>query len=161
MSIHLHPDKGLNPRMTSCRNCGKDIGLVLLGIYEYKRICNNCGTINYGISSNSPCGKCGHRDFSSPIKIEDHEKIPCELCDECGKRLDDAEKAVREGGVHWRCKKCKSEGAVKHSEYAMEIRKATQDREKDDKNYTEPDSEGKWLPCGIEWENCPVCRKTK
>lgn len=111
MSIRLHPEKGVNPRVMVCHNCGKDVGLVLLGQRESLYRCEACGAQVVG--RGSKCPACGERGTLTRVrKIDDHEKLAVGYCDECQQRNDLVTETVRAGGIHWRCTKCGSAGAV-------------------------------------------------
>ena len=148
MGIILHREKGLNTRLTVCQNCGKDVGLILLGVYDKKAKCQDCGTMNYGIKSDMICMKCNHHIAGEREVIEDHEKIPGGLCDECKVRIDAVNAEVARGGVHFRCKACGTTGALKaETELAKLARKK------------HPEFDGK--PFGIEFDDCPQCHPIK
>jgi len=155
-TIYLHPTKGVNPRLTICRNCGKDVGVALLGSREGLYTCTSCGTHSIGGRpgkdrpghlGSSICPKCEASDsYVRERSIEDGEKLPIELCDECKKLEDDTAQMVREGGVYFKCAKCGSAGAIKGThELAIEVRKKLE--------VEAP------KPCGIEFDEktCPVC----
>ena len=87
-SIYLHPEKGLNPRLTICEACGGETNaLIMLGIndvkfFEYK--CPTCLTkyllsdeaVKETVPTNGlKCRKCGTR-ITHPRLLSDHEPIP-------------------------------------------------------------------------------------
>lgn len=154
MAIRLHSEKGVNPRVTQCRLCNKTVGIVLLGSQNHKYTCPECKTLHYGLpdrgkSGQRECQECKNR-FRSDWKTEeipDNESLPIEICDECQKKEEEVCNAVKAGGIFWRCKDCRSTGAIKaKSPLAKAVRK---------KMGIKPPE-----PCGIEFSKddyCPVC----
>lgn len=157
MSIVLHSTKGVNPRVTVCRNCGKDVGIALLGARDGVYTCTQCDAKSVGgrPGKDRPghlgacvCPSCGARDsYVKERTLEDHEKLPIDLCDDCIKAEEACQQVVKEGGIFWRCVDCKSTGAIKgDAELAKQVRK--------EMGIPAP------KPCGIEFSrehNCPVC----
>ena len=156
-SIALHPEKGVNPRLTICRRCGKDVGIAMFGRINHKYTCSSCGCIHYGppdrvrlpVIDRRACQKCGE-GFGTHWKkevIDEHEKIPIEVCDDCIEKQKASDDAVKAGGIYWRCEDCGSEGAIiaehdlsKHVRKEMDI---------------EPPK-----PCGVALNRkygCPIC----
>lgn len=148
-NIELHPEKGVNPRITVCCQCGEDIGLVLLGRHEHKDICNKCGLVYYGGKPlGGECPRCHtygwHRE-----PIEEHEKIPEGLCEKCQESQRELDKVVAEGGIYWRCDDCNATGAIRASSpLAKQVREQL--------GIEAP------KPCGVQFskaKGCPVCNK--
>jgi len=122
MALRLHQEKGVNPRITVCKQCGKDVGVALLGSNESVYECNNCG-VNHigGRPKECPCGE--RYQFTKKRNIGDTEKLPVELCDSCKEEAELHNKLVEEGGIYWRCAKCRSHGVVKkESELSKKVR---------------------------------------
>lgn len=146
-SITLHPEKGVNPRVTSCKGCGNSVGLVMLGIADHMARCTACGQMNLGIKKGSQkCMNCGERCLDIRLPIAEHERLPIDVCDDCRTAVDRADAEVKAGGIYWRCIDCGSSGALRaESGLAKEARESL-------KMPTEP--------CGVEFtkhEGCPVC----
>jgi hypothetical protein len=142
-SITLHPDKGVNPRITTCHSCGVDVGVALIGVHERVYRCKSCNATLLGTRV-CKCGSLG----AYTRNLEEHEKLPIETCDKCAARMQEAADEVAKGGVFWRCTKCNSDGAVRaESDLAKNVRKQM--------NIHAPD------PCGLEVESCPVCEESK
>jgi hypothetical protein len=89
MSVTLHPELGVNPRMINvhCFVCGetKEEGLALLGMSNFRRMCNACDTWVYGgIRKSDGCPRCGEYNPGDREELKDHEHIsnngPCEQC---------------------------------------------------------------------------------
>ena len=144
--IILHKTLGVNPRMTVCRYCGKDGDeLMMLGIKNYKDICDSCGLVHYGGTQGRNCQKCG--GHCKRIELTDGEKVPAMgPCKECQKSLDEQNEEMKKGGVAFKCKDCGGEGMIKHDHpFCADFR---------EKNNT-PAPE----PVGVEFskENCPCC----
>lgn len=143
--IRLHPEKGVNPRLTVCRACGKDVGLVLLGAHDYVTTCPSC---NKKLIGGGKCPKC-HVMGVNKVRLPGGLSLPIELCDDCQKKHEETVAAVKDGGIFWRCTDCGSEGAIrKNAPLAQEVR-------------TKMGIEPPGL-CGIEFnknERCPVCSK--
>lgn len=151
-SVILHPEKGLNPRVTVCMRCGKDVGLVLLGKNEKIYRCNKCHIVHIGKPNNSTHFKGGYdcvRDGCTGTLIyerdcADHEKIACEICNDCAKEQEEHAEVVKNGGIYFKCK-CGATGVIKPScELASLVREKT--------GIAAPD------PVGIELEQCPGCQ---
>jgi len=141
MSITLHRERGVNPRLTFCPRCGKEANeLVLLGAHEAIGEC--CGITVYG---GGRCPKCNR--FTERVgTIGEHDRLPAsQPCDECGAELAEHAKVVAEGGVYFRCTDCNASGVIKATPFAAEVRKAH--------GIDAP------APCGVEFteENCPAC----
>lgn len=140
MNLRLHPDKGVNARLTFCPRCGGDgLDLLLIGANDMVTTCRVCGAVSYG---ERKCLKCGERTAVDTRQLEEHEKLPGSLCPAC-----EAENAIiAQGGVYWRCADCKASGIIKPSLFAEQVRAAH--------NLPAP------APCGVEFtraEGCPVC----
>jgi len=144
----LHPKKCSNPRLGTCQNCGKDIGVVLLGIHEKIYKCNRCDMNHIGGMPKS-C-QCGEKhDFRYVRNIGEHEKISMGICDDCKKKENDAKEMVKNGGIYFKCKICGSEGAIRPNHpLAVEVRNKL--------NIQKPN------PCGVRLDEntCPVCSKS-
>ena len=70
MSLRLHRTEGVNPRMTACGRCGKDVGVALIGALDKKFICGSCNTVSYGSRHCIPCDGHTPRYDSSPTMGE-------------------------------------------------------------------------------------------
>lgn len=142
-ALRLHPDKGVNPRISCCKQCGKDVGVIMLGAHDYMTRCPACEITLIGLRK---CPQCNSRGVDE-APIEEHIKLPVELCDDCDKMNAEHRAIVEAGGVGWRCSDCGSEGVIRaESELAKEVRK---------KLKVEPPK-----ACGVEFnkeEGCPVC----
>lgn len=146
MSLPLHPEKGVNPRVTCCRNCGKDVGVVLLGAHDGIYKCSDCGQMFIGPPDRRhPC-KINHHSIQRTGKVEEHEKLPIEVCEECMQKEKECDQVVKEGGVYWKCEDCGSGGAIKASApLAQAVRKQM--------NIDPPN------PVGVTFtkDDCPSC----
>ena len=146
MSIQLHPEKGLNPHLTICPQCGKDgPELLLLGAVDKVYKCTTCNMTFIGKPQGGRCPKCCVQVFFDR-NIEEGERLPGGLCDDCLELNEQVEKIVKEGGIHWKCKKCGSAGAIKaEAPLAKAVREQL--------NIPPPD------PCGVAFTEaeCPVC----
>jgi len=150
-NLRLHPEKGVNPRMTVCRQCGASVGVVLLGIHDVEYTCPDCGSVHYGRPDKGKCASCGCLLATSwkRQKIAEHASLPIEICAECEKKNKEIEDEVQAGGVYWRCADCGSAGALKAD---CDLSRAVREKA----GIAAPD------PCGVEFtsENgCPVCGK--
>lgn len=141
MSIILHPTKGVNPFLTVCERCGKDIGLILVGRRDKIRQCGGCKQHLIGFREMEPCPSCGDRGPHAYVKtLQEGDKLPGGLCDECDKEVREHNEIVRQGGVHWKCKECKRGGVIRPSDFAAKVREAA--------NVPAPN------PVGVEFEKC-------
>lgn len=148
MGLILHKEKGLNPKLTICPQCGGDAEeLILIGIHDKKYKCSHCNQIYFGYPKRGECIKCGF-NVTRIGEVGEYEKLPAsQPCDKCKAKNKAVEKAVAEGGIHWNCKDCGSAGAfgVNHPLSAV-VRKQM--------NIQAPD------PVGVELnkvDGCPVC----
>lgn len=169
-SIRLHKDKGVNPKMTFCRRCGKDANeLILVGADEGKYKCDSCVTTIFGYGKGI-CPKCGHKGLNRVGKIGEHERLPAtQFCDECKDETAEHQKVVEAGGVHFRCKDCGAEGVVKAgTSFAVQVRQTHQDQDPNLQEgwYTKPiHTKGNdlvYIACGVEMSKgtgCPQCQE--
>lgn len=144
MSIKLHKRLGVNPRRTFCPKCGGECqALVLLGSKNHTGVCGRHGQV-FGIGENTtrcPAKDCGNR-LVDIRELNDSESVPYfEGCAACKSSDTIQREAIERGGIAWRCKKCKSEGAMlkggAHDDLIAEVR-----------------AKG----ClGVELDLCPVC----
>lgn len=123
--MRLHPEKGVNPRMTFCQRCGGDSPvIILLGAVESKYK-HRCGQIYFGTpGAKDYCPKCKDpaRDGLENIgNIGEHERLPGGLCDKCEAEVKALNAEVALGGVLFKCRDCPATGVVKHdSEFAKD-----------------------------------------
>lgn len=145
-SIRLHPTLGVNPRLTICPGCGgTGDELILLGIRNYIDKCSGCGLQMYGggPDSNNPCPTCGrYGSFYRLRDLAEFEKLMSpNLCKKCVKRQKACREMVAAGGIHFRCKECDAEGAIK-ADHDLSKRVREQMKIEAPK------------PCGVEFEKC-------
>ena len=155
MTITLHSELGVNPRLMTCPRCGKDTNeLALIGNNDSVSKCRNCGMTGYGRASSLPKSNkgCTH-DWRFERKLQEYEKLPGSLCDDCQKEMDEHAAIVAKGGVYWRCTKCNRSGVIRaESGFSRLIRQSNK--------LDLPDRGGKYKPCGVEFteeQPCPVC----
>ena len=156
-SLRLDKEKGVNPRLTFCAQCGEDAEeLILLGSQKHKYTCPDCNAVHFGRPDTDPskknlrcCQKCGFGFGSNWAKdeIEEWEKLPAsQPCKKCRDIAEEVNDVVKEGGVFWRCKSCGSNGAIRaESDFAKLVREKME--------ILAPE------PVGVEFdkEDCPVC----
>ena len=141
--VTLHPTKGANPFITTCRYCGKEVGLVLLGIRDYIDTCKRCGTSHIGGMEKQVCMKCEDVQSFDRRRLKYGETIPSDLCPECKLKLEATNKLVAEGGIYFKCK-CGSMGAIKAD---APIAKMVRER-----------SQTPTGPVGVNLDSCPGCQ---
>jgi hypothetical protein len=144
--IRLHETKGVNPHITYCPRCGKDVDLALLGALDRKFSCDECKTVSYGSTHCIKCRNDHKRDRDGKVEvIADTERVPGALCEECLKEMREHRAVVEAGGVYFRCVDCGCSGAIKSSEFAEGVRKAA--------GIAAPGA------CGVEFNktDCPKC----
>jgi len=122
--ITLHPELGVNPRLTFCPGCGgAGQDLMLFGNRNYVDECRECGMKHYGGANRrrtrKKCQRCGHDCFDRRI-LTDQEKVPSsELCECCKKKNEVFQNELKElyeeykpafeaGAVFSTCEKCNS-----------------------------------------------------
>lgn len=148
--IKMHPEYGMNPHPSICPLCGQRDGtIVMLGAVNNRFRCDRCKTVHVGDKRPiSGCPRCRatskHVKFFGKLRPED--AVVGNICTECQKKIDLADKIVAEGGIYWRCSDCRSRGAIKANHPLA--KKARQDQ-----GIPAPE------PCGVEFNlnNCPVC----
>lgn len=147
--ILLHPQKGLNPRITVCVDCRKEVGVALLGANDKVFVCRPHGQYVVGGLSpgqRTPCG-CTSRDLVFERILEEHAKLPMERCAECVEKREAQKKMVEEGGILFQCVDCGCEGAIRPGHpMAVAVRKQL--------GVPAP------KPCGVEFSKatgCPQC----
>lgn len=111
MTIRLHSTKGVNPHLTECVRCGREIGIILLGVHDHKYTCDKCKCVHYGGYS-STCAHCKTKSTFTKKEIGDSEKIPGGLCDSCEAKQKACDEEVEAGGVYIRCEDCGMQGAL-------------------------------------------------
>lgn len=127
MSIPLHPTLGVNPHLTFCPRCGGEVPvLLLLGAMNTKFECHDCKAVSIGARH---CLKCDgqrnpnrHGRKGRIVKIEENEKLPGSLCDDCVKRAAEWRGLVEAGGLYARCTDCGMEGVISPSEATASVR---------------------------------------
>jgi len=152
-SIELHKEHGVNPRMMICKHCDADIGVILVGVRDYKDTCDKCGLVHYGGADDNTCQGCGLKQFTRD-KVALNERIPGGVCDACEAiikaRKDllmaEYEKVKHTGAIFFHCAKCASAGLVKgETEVAKDVRARL--------NIPIP------APCGLTLHGCPNCSR--
>jgi len=148
MSIPVSKKHGINPAITVCEWCGKELNEIALVGRCNKIQCLHCNRIIYG-TKKGLCPGCG----SNNLKILEYDvEVPRHifngLCHECTEKKAVMDKEVSEGGIYFKCTDCGSTGIIKKDH---PLSKAV--REKMDIKAPNP--------CGISFDknDCPVCRK--
>jgi hypothetical protein len=144
--ITLHKKLGLNARCTFCPKCGGEgKELAMLGKNNHVGVCAAHGHI-YGIGAGTtrcPASNCGN-PLIEIRELTDSERVPAsDWCDACHAAAKIQQDAVERGGIAWRCKGCKSEGAILKGG-------------PNDAMIAEVRAKG-FL--GVELPTCPVCEK--
>ncbi len=151
--LPLHPQKGVNPRLSCCMDCGKEVGVILLGVHDNVWTCKHCHKAHIQAGHPFECKGCGQRN---PLeqwelrKVGEQERLPIELCDECKTKREAARVVVEErGGIYWRCSDCGAAGAIQPTAPLVALVR---------KQLGIPTG-----PCGVEFsrEDCPCCGEQK
>jgi len=144
--LRLHPEKGLNPHLTVCSRCGGEgREIILLGNQNKVFKCTSCGQVHIGRPKKGLCRKCGN-GVEFERDIDDYERLPGDLCDNCKEEIKTFKKIVAEGGIYWKCEECHREGVIKvDAPLAKAVRKQL--------NVSPPDA------CGVALtkKECPAC----
>lgn len=153
-SIPLHPELGVNPKLTVCAHCGKEMDeLILLGAHTSIYGCRVCGVNHIGGKPKGLKCLCGaYNNFERVGEVGEHDKLPASrLCDDCQRKQDECDQVVADGGILWRCADCGSAGAIKPSSGLAQAV-----REKHGPKFTEGPP---YKPCGVEFtkDDCPCC----
>lgn len=145
--IRLDPDRGINPRMTTCSQCGADTNeLALLGNNDHVLECDHCRTKVLGTVKQKKCPRCKTYALRHVRRLDDFEKIPMGLCPPCDDKRKKSEEMVRQGGILWRCDACGAQGAIRAGHpLAEEVRKKL--------NIAPPHTAG----VTFHKDSCPVC----
>lgn len=148
--ITLHPEKGVNPKLTTCWRCGADVGVALPGAKDSIYTCTH-GVRSYGgppgrnPHQKMDCG-CTSGQYKFDRKMHDHEKIPIEQCDDCTKEITEQGEVVKAGGIYFKCVDCGASGAIRaQNPLCTAVREQLKTPAP--------------APCGIEFnkETCPAC----
>jgi hypothetical protein len=147
-SIRLHPTKGVNPHLTICAWCRKDLSIALPGADDGVYECRSCNRTHLGRHPETcPCGAGGYGNFVKVRTLEEGEKLNIgELCDDCLKKKKEHDAEVARGGIYWKCERCGSAGVIKaEAPISQNVRKQTG---------IEPPK-----PCGVKLDraDCPAC----
>jgi len=147
-SIPISNKHGVNPSVVVCARCGKDTGELVLPGKVNRYSCSNCKTKEIFLQHGSDgCPKCG-KEAGRLTRMEGDVEMPRKIsmgtiCPDCVEQKE----IVKQGGVYWECKDCKSIGVVRaEAPLAQRVREI---------NKVEPPA-----PCGIEFTKedlCPVC----
>lgn len=125
-SIPLHPEKGLNPRLTYCPRCHADgQELILVGANDGVYECLACGQTVIGRSDHCPA--CPSRWHARRLRtLEEGERLPGSLCATCEKETQEHAALVEAGGVYWKCADCTRSGVIRSSPFAQAVRASQQ-----------------------------------
>jgi len=128
-TILLHPERGLNPRLTYCPRCNSNTNeIVLLGAHEGIYECSICKIRIIGkppkIYRGELCPQCKEKSiFTKVANVGEFEKVPGSICAACKQEIANLEKESQKGGVFFKCDTCDTCGIIKHdSEFAINIR---------------------------------------
>lgn len=124
-SIKLHPEKGVNPKLTYCPRCGgPGRELILVGADEGVYKCSSCEITVFGYGH----GTCPSCKKSHVLKRErmigEHEKLPGGLCEKCEKEEAEHKAIVEAGGVYFRCVDCGVSGVIKATAPVAQVARA-------------------------------------
>lgn len=148
-NIPLHHERGLDPHLTTCPQCGSEGRGLTIGELRKAEIPGHPGQYVYanrGQTTKSAAdlekrGVISHRHDLHWEKVAEGEKIPdSEPCDKCQAEQKEHAQIVAAGGVYFRCTQCQQQGVIKPNEFTVQV------REKHELTNGEP--------CGIEFETC-------
>ena len=145
--IRIDPERGVNPRMTTCAQCGADTNeLALLGTNDHELRCTHCDAAVLGTAKQVKCPRCHQHALKHVRRLGEFEKVSLGMCDPCKEKHRQSEDIARQGGILWRCVDCHSAGAIRAGHPLAEmVRKKT--------GIAPPH------PAGINFDKdtCPVC----
>jgi len=155
-SIELHPEKGVNPKMTYCTRCGGETSeLILVGRRDYVETCRDCGMACFGgRQPKKEHDKSGCRSSGGWEKrpIGENERLPSTgVCSSCETELNEHVEIVAAGGIYFKCEACPATGVIRPSSgLAKKVREAHEMSDAVD---------GVFPSCGVAFDskNCPVC----
>lgn len=103
-------------------------------------VCRSCRHWHLGFASKPDlCHACGEKELYE----KDMDRA---LCPECTRKLEEADKIVKAGGVYWSCSGCHSEGVLKPDHPLAKKMRATY-------RVQPPD------PIVLNLEHCPFCKE--
>lgn len=148
-SIRIHPEKGVNPKLTYCPRCRGDAReLILVGADEGVYKCSSCDITVFGYGHGT-CPSCkAERTLRRERTIGDHEKLPGDLCEKCETEVKEHNAVVAAGGVHFRCADCGISGVIRASAPLAKMARKQLKVEAP-------------KPCGVEFtkKDCPKCSR--
>jgi hypothetical protein len=116
-------NRGIDPHLTVCTNCGKDTNSLTVGeLWKAKNQYKNW--VYFYRRDRRKIEKELQFEFKEVIRVGPHERIPFGLCDECETEIHQFEQIVQSGGAYWHCKECHQSGVLKPCEYVDHIRQA-------------------------------------
>ena len=138
-NIPLNREGGLEPHLCTCPSCNKDTQELTIGVLykaEYE---------GQTIYADRDSRAKTRRELGNPdidwIHVKENERVPGNLCADCEQHFKAVKEEVAAGGIHFKCKECGWEGALKKdSGIAKDVRKHS--------GIQAPD------PVGLEFESC-------
>lgn len=126
--IPLHPTRGLDPHLMTCRRCGKGTSGMTVG--HLKAFVDNRDNI---VACYAAIG-FNRRDMEEANPklrglqtrdVREYETVyDNEPCDECKAEITEHSAIVAAGGIYWKCQECHQEGVIRPSEYATAVRES-------------------------------------
>jgi hypothetical protein len=145
--LELHETKGVNPHISVCVGCGKEVGVVLLGKRNTFYECEDCDLLHISDKKPEKCDYCRGDNIADKGEIPDGYRVPADICDECKDKKKRMEDMINEGGIHWNCDDCNQSGVIRPDHpICADVRKRT--------GIKAPN------PVGVTFnkETCPNCR---
>lgn len=151
--IPLHPDRALDPHLCYCPRCGGESNSLTIGHLKKALISRTpdgkpvSGEKQYVYANRGKTTQTAREmekkgwTIGMWEEVEEHEKVPGDICDDCCSELAEWDQIIKNGGIYWRCKSCEKQGVIKPS---APICKAV----REEAGIEKPD------PIGIEFDTC-------
>ena len=142
-NIPISKEGGLEAHLCVCERCMKnDSGALTLGVL-FKTKGSDGHTYYADRDKRSKTRREAQNagvTLENWIHVDEHERVPMGLCDECKTEMDYHAAIVRKGGVYFKCTECHQDGVIQPNEFTYGMKKQHGIKEHE--------------PIGIEFSKC-------